>query len=205
MALNKKNLRYPPAKVGDKHTTKNSGECIITRVDGYGTSHNTVEVMFTHTGHTKTCRVSELRKGTVRDPYYPQVFGIGYLGEGEYKGNHVADAYNVWYAMMTRCYSKSHRYSTYDDVTVDPRWHNFQVFAKWYYKHFRKGYHLDKDVIGDTRVYGPDTCAYIPAVLNGIEARLRGALIDCPELQEVYDLFVYKVKERFIPESLVGS
>lgn len=188
--------RHPRVQIGDVFSTNNCGKCTVISFEGTGSSRCSVTVRFNETGTIKTTRVSELRRGQVRDAYCPSVFGIGYLGEGPYKGNHVEACYNVWYGMMTRVYSGSSLYPTYADCSVDPRWHNFQTFAAWYYANHREGYRLDKDVLGTSRTYGPDTCAYIPSTLNGLEARLRQSLTECPEMQEVYDLFLTKVRER---------
>ena len=184
--------KYTPVVLNETFTTNNSGICTIIDIEGNGTASDYVTVQF-QSGFTIRTRVSELRQGQVRDPYTPNVFGVGYLGEGEYKGNKVADAYNAWYAMMTRCYSTATRYATYSECVVSQEWHNFQNFAKWYYANYKEGCSLDKDILGDSKVYGKDTCMYIPAAINAAEAYLRKASSTDGRLASIYDAFIAQV------------
>ena len=186
--------KYEVVKVGDCFTTKSCGTCTVIAVKGNGTSSSQVTVKFDSTGYVKIARCSELRRGHVRDPYSPTVFGVGYLGEGKYKGDSVADAYNAWYAMMQRAYSGKH----YINCTVATEWHDFQVFAEWYYSHYKPDYQLDKDILSDTRQYGPNTCVYVPRSVNSAEAALRHSVKDCPELQQVLDSFLQVVKSNYL-------
>lgn len=61
-------------------------------------------------------------------------------------------------------------------------------------KHYKAGYQLDKDLKrSDSNCYGPDTCLYVPRVVNYAEVTLRSALNDAPELVIVYKAFVATV------------
>lgn len=187
-------IKHTPIVVGDRFTTNCSGDCTVIAVEGNGTSRCSITVQFSATGFVRVVRASELRNGKARDPYYPNVFGVGYLGEGKYKGNNVADAYNAWYAMLQRVYSTKH----YVGCSVAVEWHNFQVFADWYYKHYKLGYQLDKDILGTSKQYGPNTCMYVPRSINNAEAVLRHAIKDCPEMSKVLDVFVNTVKDFYL-------
>lgn len=101
-------------------------------------------------------------------------FGVGYNSKGVYpatvNGKQVT-AYKKWRAVMGRCYSKDlHAIRpTYTDCVVAEDWHDYQRFAKWYEenKPIDNSYHLDKDILKrGNRVYGPETCCFVPIQLN---------------------------------------
>lgn len=84
--------------------------------------------------------------------------------------------------MLQRCYYDKYicrvdGVKTYDDVAVDPVWHNFQNFAEWYVPR-RKPFDdnnikrpaLDKDILAvpdQPKAYSPNTCCLVPAEING--------------------------------------
>lgn len=183
-------LKYPIIKIGDTFTTTHSGDCEVVAIEGTGTSRSICTIKFTVTGHTRQVRGSELRKGTVRDPYAITSLGVGFLGEGPYKGNKENEVcYNAWRSMLERCYSAIPKVG-YETATVDERWHNFQNFAAWYKQYYKQGYQLDKDIlVQGNDVYGPDTCLYVPRAINFSEAILRNMVKSQPELTSVYTTF----------------
>lgn len=112
----------------------------------------------------------------IKNPYFPSVYGVGYLGQGKYnavKNGKMTIQYSYWKAMMQRCYCKSIKKHTsaYDNVSVCEEWHNFQNFAKWFDKNFYlvdgEKMNLDKDILkkGNT-VYSPETCIFVPMKIN---------------------------------------
>jgi len=132
-----------------------------------------VQIEFIQTGYVRMVAAGEIRKGSgMKDHYKPSVFGIGFLGVGDFKANSrriKSAAYNTWHNMIQRCYSERYqlKYPYWKDCSVVPAWHNFQVFARWYYDNYVEGYDLDKDkrVLGN-RIYGPDFCHFIPMSEN---------------------------------------
>ena len=49
------------------------------------------------------------KRKTIKNPYFPSVYGVGYLGQGKYKAienGKMTIQYNYWKAMMKRCYCK---------------------------------------------------------------------------------------------------
>lgn len=157
-------------------STKSSGEVEVIEYKNC----NSILVKFSD-GNTKTVAAKELRNGSVKNTFSPNVCGVGYLGDGSYTATEYiggkkvnTPAYEVWRGVMRRCYDKVWQKSnriTYAGCSVDILWHNFQNFAEWYYSHphYGKGFHLDKDltVLGN-KVYGPDVCDLIPADVNNI-------------------------------------
>ena len=77
-------------------------------------------------------------------------------------------AYRAWKRMLERCYSDKFvkQNPTYDGVTVCSEWHSFMAFRGWWLENQVDGYQLDKDIIGDGKVYSPVNCIFIPHWLN---------------------------------------
>lgn len=86
--------------------------------------------------------------------------------------------YRVWAGMISRCYSKKNQsYSRYGGrgVYVCKEWHEFQIFAAWYYEQYKEDdWHIDKDILSEGEVcYSPETCVFIPAVLNTLLSSMQ--------------------------------
>ena len=116
------------------------------------------------------------KKGNVKNPFHPSVFGVGYLGEGKYKvsynGKHTK-CYNTWNNMLQRCYEPYtvNKRPTYINCYVCEDWLNFQNFAKWYeesyYEIEGEKMHLDKDIlVKGNKIYSPETCIFVPNRIN---------------------------------------
>ena len=195
-----KNVRH----IGTEYRSKLGS---LATVIGYKSAKD-VTVVFNDTGYVKTTRISELRNGSFKSPYCKSVFGIGYLGEGIYKVSEVGRitiAYDVWHSMLTRCYSKKYLETnpSYKGCTVHPDWHNFQVFAEWYYKHpfYGLGYQLDKDILcRGNKTYQDIFCTLVPREINT-------AVIDCKKARGNYPVGVtfHKRDNVFISKAIVDG
>lgn len=170
--------------IGNKYSSLNYGDfTLVERNGGYS-------VIRFDTGYVSTVETECVINGTVKDPLYPKLFGIGFIGIGKHKarlgnakdGFKVLPEYNAWINMLQRCYYakyiiREQGCKAYDDVTVDSEWHNFQNFAEWY-KPRREPFDiagikrpaLDKDILatqGCSKVYSPSTCCLVPDEING--------------------------------------
>lgn len=138
------------------------------------------KVQFVATGAFAEIDSSNVRAGNVKDPLYPEVYGVGYMGTQ--KNPNDTDkrrrAKRMWKAMLGRCYSQSHAsYVKYgaEGVTVCRRWHCFSAYyadlstLPGYENWLREPtkYALDKDYYGSMQ-YGPKTCVFISREINGI-------------------------------------
>lgn len=157
--------------IGKKFYNKHDEYCeIIEYIDC-----RNIRVRFNN-GYIKTTGWSELNGGYFNNPYTKTVFGLGYIGEGEYfpvsrDTYKSTPEYNHWNGMMKRCYSENQLKirPQYEDCTVCEEWHNFQNFAQWYNENLwnNKCTVLDKDIlIKGNKVYSPKTCVLVNNELN---------------------------------------
>ncbi len=120
------------------------------------------------------------KNGLIKNPYFPSVYGVGYIGVGEFKtcdeNGKNTKCYWTWKNMMKRCYD--HKYHekkpTYIGCSVCESWKNFQNFAKWFYENYYefgndKRMELDKDILNKgNKVYSPETCIFTPNFINAL-------------------------------------
>ena len=124
----------------------------------------------------KGVQYDNFKKGSVKCPYEKRVFGIGYLGEGEYKtkeNGKQTRIYVTWFHMLERCYDeKIHKKRpTYKDCNASEEFHNFQNFGEWdkdnFYQIEGQRMELDKDIlVKHNKIYSPSTCIYVPETIN---------------------------------------
>ena len=116
------------------------------------------------------------KKGSVKNPYHPSVFNIGFLGIGKHKAEEKGKqikAYKVWIKMLQRCYDPYYlnEHPTYRDCYVCEEWHNFQNFGEWWeynvYNCNNEKMCLDKDIlVKANKVYSPETCMIVSERIN---------------------------------------
>lgn len=133
-------------------------------------------------------RADNLRRGKVKNPYKPNIYGVGFIGVGDFKcseNGRMTHEYCTWVGVLERVYSdKFHKKNpTYKGCTIDPSWHSFQVFAKWYTEseYSELNYHLDKDLIKkDNKRYCPEFCTLVPREINNLINNRLAARGGCP-------------------------
>lgn len=133
-------------------------------------------------GYKTISEMRAIKRGTIKNPYYPSVFNEGFLGEGKWKSNknnRSTKEYDLWIDMLKRCYNEKirHKYPSYKDVIVSENWKNFQNFCNdlqklHNYKKWKSNndsinfYELDKDIICTKlniypKIYSLETCMFI--------------------------------------------
>lgn len=158
----------------------------LTIVDYRGAREVTVE---DSRGNAFVVEIGNLKKSNVKNPYAPTVYGVGYIGVGEYKSvinRKITKPYKTWNHIMERCYSEEYhsKYETYKGCEICEQWHNFQNFAEWYNENYYEvegeRMELDKDILcKGNKVYSPDNCVFVPQGVNSLFIRankLRGDL-----------------------------
>lgn len=81
------------------------------------------------------------------------------------------DAYRTWKSMLERCYSDKYHQKepTYIGCSVCEEWKVYSVFKRWFDENYVEGYALDKDIlVKNNKVYSPDTCCFVPHVINAL-------------------------------------
>lgn len=178
-----------------KNTTHNTNSNCKLKILRY-TNSVTVLVEFIDTGYKTTAEAGNIRKGNVKDYLSPTVSGIGFIGIGIYAPHDKdkrTDAFRAWNHMINRCYDKKvqEKHQTYIGCSVCNEWHNFQVFAEWFYKNTIKGFHLDKDIkVKGNKIYSPLTCLFVSPSENNIASHARWYTIISPknDLIKVYNM-----------------
>ena len=118
---------------------------------------------------------SEIKSGSISNPYYKSVCGVGYIGE-EIKNtdNSKYDkCKNTWSSIIRRGYDEytKNKRPMYRTCTVCEEWHNYQNFKKWYYNNYyeieKEVMCLDKDILlKGNKSYSPEMCIFVPNRIN---------------------------------------
>jgi hypothetical protein len=76
--------------------------------------------------------------------------------------------YSRWIDMLTRAYSPNHkkRFPTYKGTSVCTEWLKFSNFKKWMESKDWEDNELDKDILGVSKVYSPETCVFVSQMIN---------------------------------------
>lgn len=160
-------------RIGEINVSNEGYEMKIVECNSY----NNIVIEFQDKYKAKVCtQYYNFKKGEVKNPYRPSVYGVGYIGQGKYKtsvNKRHTKAYAHWKNMIKRCYDpyELNKYPTYRNCFVCEEWHNFQNFAEWFYKHYYEvegeRMCLDKDIlIKGNKIYSPETCMIVPERIN---------------------------------------
>ena len=160
----------------------------------------------------KGVQYSSFKTGLIKCSYEKRTYGIGYLGEGEYKvlenGKHTR-VYKTWKNMLKRCYDEKlhEKEPTYINCEVCEEWHNFQNFGKWYSKNYYEiegeRMHLDKDIlVKHNKIYSSETCVFVPQTINNLFLkcdRSRGeSVIGTSPVNGKYRVYCYLLNPKTI-------
>lgn len=152
---------------------------------------------------------NNFKKGNIKNPMTPSVFGVGFMGIGKFKSRDEngkpTKCYNAWHNMLKRCYyfKYQEKNTTYENCTVCKEWWNFQVFAEWYYEHYyefgNEQMALDKDILKKgNKIYSPETCIFVPSSINKLFTKRDKA-------RGKYPIGVCKMGNKFIAYLCKGN
>ena len=131
------------------------------------------------------------KSGKVKNPYDRTVFGVGCIGEGDFKtsvNGKLTREYALWKQMINRCYSGN--YPTYANVTVCDRWLVYANFLEdlphienyeWWLENPNQRIALDKDLkqVGvENKVYSLETVMFVSQSENSKEVHSRKGSTD---------------------------
>ena len=129
------------------------------------------------------------KEGKCKNPFYPSVFGHGYLGidkngnvpkiselkDGKWIGTW---EYNKWQSMLRRCFDNKYkdRYPTYEGVTCCNRWlcfanflEDLEILKQEYNWDDDIKLNLDKDILNkNNKIYSLENCVLVPQWINSL-------------------------------------
>jgi hypothetical protein len=138
-----------------------------------------------------------IEKGNIKNPMHKTLYGIGFIGYGKYSSKGLGkEAYKHWASMLCRCYNEKYqkKQPTYIDCFVSEKWHNFQIFCEWFFKNYKKGFELDKDILlKGNKIYSEDNCCFVPKEINNLLLKNNKKRNNLP-------IGVHKQKNRYIAQ-----
>lgn len=139
--------------------------------------HSATNVIIRHNdehGHVAKVSSCQVRNGNIRNPFYPTLYGVAYMGVGKHKARikgKIVKHYSIWTSAVCRCYCpvRLEKTPSYSGCTLSKEFLCYQNFAEWYTSHesYGLGYDLDKDLlVKGNKVYSAETCTMLPKELN---------------------------------------
>lgn len=177
---------------GTVHQTKNYGSFEIIKF----LRSREVKIKFILTKYESHAEAGDIRRGNVKDPFFPSIHGLGFVGIGDHKPTikgTITKSYNAWINMFSRCYDSKiqYKYPTYKGCTVCSEWCNYQVFALWFELNYFDGSELDKDIkVNGNKIYSPSTCLMVTHQINSEKAQAKNYRFYNPngEIVTMYNL-----------------
>ena len=130
------------------------------------------------------------KNGSVKNPYHPSVYGVGYLGQGEYKAKingKRTEYYKYWQGMLQRCYDNKckNKEQTYKDCFANEETYCLQNWGRWfednYYEVEGETLQLDKDIlVKGNKEYRFDRMIFVPQRINLLFIKRDSERGDCP-------------------------
>jgi len=117
---------------------KNNQGLFMTIID-YKNSNDVMVVFDGYEDKPCKCIMSNFKKGKVKNWYYPEIFGVGYVGDIYKVKNSKYDfekkLYSMWHGMLERCYSniaqQRDRNTSYIGCVVCDEWKYYGNFRDW--------------------------------------------------------------------------
>ncbi|MBU7315987.1 hypothetical protein [Paenibacillus oleatilyticus] len=185
------------------YTNRQGSEFIIIK---YTNTRNIRIKFLDKFGYEKNVKWDHIKKGSIKNPYFPYVFNIGYMGNGRHKSKINGKTnlfYSKWINMLNRCHGDKIKNNTsYTDCTVCEEWYNYQNFAKWceenYYNIDGEQLELDKDILyKGNKIYSPETCVFVPHNINSILVKCNTKRGKYP-IGVHYDSKINKLKVQYM-------
>ena len=154
--------------------------------NGRKDSERRARIRFLQTGTEVEVYVRAAMHGRVKDPYFPTICNIGYVGNTYTDGDH-RPWYDKWKAMINRCHNPDDkRYINYgaQGVTVCNEWLSFEGFMKTpkliknyakLLKHPEQKWAMDKDILQQNlknKIYSPMTCMFVSVEDNNQQSAI---------------------------------
>lgn len=135
-------------------------------------SSEKVKVKFINTGYITYATMGNIKRDSVKDRFFPSVYGVGYVGDSKTKINgETLREYVIWKGFMKRCYDTTTKniQPTYLNCQSSENFKNFTYFKNWCKEQvgfINLEWDLDKDILGDGSIYHEDVCVFVPREIN---------------------------------------
>ena len=157
----------------------NNQGCLMKIIEYNNANDIFVEFQDNHKAIINT-RYSHFANGVIKNPYFPDVFGVGMLGSKypAWENGKATKEYATWKRILQRCFDKNYqeKQPTYKNAVCCEEWLLYDNFYEWLHKqkNFKKWLNnerwaLDKDIlIKGNKVYSPETCCLVPQNVNSL-------------------------------------
>ena len=102
-------VRQKIDRTGEEGVNNFGSKMIIVRYR----RNDDVDIYFPEYNWTaKNTTYDNFKRGEIKCPYEPRVYGKGYIGEGKYKAGKngkMTKYYNTWHSMLRRCYDSNNK------------------------------------------------------------------------------------------------
>ena len=169
-------MRKTNNRLGEENL--NNQGCLMKIINYNNARDIIVEFQDEYKAKVKT-EYGNYKKGNVKNPYYPSVYGVGIIGEKHQICNlSCTKEYKIWCSMLQRCFDEKtkEKWFVYNDAICCEEWLLFENFYNWLheqdnFKQWIDGekWDIDKDIlIKGNKIYSPETCLLIPHNINSL-------------------------------------
>ena len=184
---------------GRIYPSKRFGDMVITEYF----SRSEVTIKFINTGNIRKARLSDIKRGEVRDNEFKPVNKVGIMDIPNtlIRGVKHPRVYHIWNNMLQRCYNENLRskHTTYSDCEVSDDFKYYSKFKEWAEKqvgYTKEGWALDKDIlVKGNKVYSAETCCFVPQEINSLIISANAARGELP-VGVYYEKDTCKLKVR---------
>ena len=175
------------SKIDRTGETNISNEGCIMKIAEYDNANNII-IQFEDEHKYRLCTsYKHFKNGQCKNPFYPSVYGHGYLGidkngnvpkAKEFKDGKLCaiQEYQKWQSMLKRCFDNKYKEKepTYKDVTCCNRWlcfanflEDLEILKQEYNWSKDEKLTLDKDILHKgNKIYSLENCVLVPDWIN---------------------------------------
>ena len=159
--------------IGQTFYNNDGSKFTVKQTDIKNNRNQTQYICEFESGWTCFASSADIRKGKVKDMFFPTVVGVGMLGYSGRNAKKQGRIYNLWASMIRRCYDKNapfYKWYGGKGVVVCERWKRFDLFLEdipsvpgYNIEKINDGtLELDKDLrVPELRIYSPETCSFV--------------------------------------------
>ena len=168
---------------GRIYPSKRFGDMVIIEY----LSRSEVTIKFINTGNIRKARLSDIKRGEVRDNEFKPVNKVGIMDvPNVVTHKYSTKSYKVWNRMLQRCYNENlrHLHQTYADCVMSDDFKYYSKFKEWFENQIgsnQDSWHLDKDIlVKGNKVYSAETCCFVPHEINSLIISANAARGELP-------------------------